>query len=101
MTYDYYSSKVAGHHTNLYDSKTYPSNNSSDKAIKAYIAAGVPAHKIVMGIAFYGRNLQLNQTAKAGGSHNQTKYRRKNTNNAFLYRRQIGGRASKGIRPHE
>ena len=66
MTYDYYSSKVAGHHTNLYDSKTYPSNNSADKAIKAYISAGVPAHKIVMGIAFYGRNLQLNLSAKNG-----------------------------------
>lgn len=66
MTYDYYSSKRAGHHTNLYDSKTYPSDNSADKAIKAYIAAGVPASKIVMGIAFYGRNLQLNLTAQKG-----------------------------------
>ncbi|TKC06839.1 glycoside hydrolase family 18 protein [Pedobacter polaris] len=66
MTYDYYSSKQAGHHTNLYDSKTYPSDNSADKAIKAYMAAGVPASKIVMGIAFYGRNLKLSTTAQKG-----------------------------------
>ncbi|RZL50628.1 MAG: glycoside hydrolase family 18 protein [Pedobacter sp.] len=66
MTYDYYSDNKAGHHTNLYDSKTYPSTNSADKAIKAYIASGVPAAKIVMGIAFYGRNLQLNKTALKG-----------------------------------
>lgn len=66
MTYDYYSSKRAGHHTNLFDSKRYPSDNSADKAIKAYISAGVPASKIVMGIAFYGRNLKLNPTAQKG-----------------------------------
>ena len=66
MTYDYYSSKQAKHHTNLYDSEAYPSDNSADKAIKAYIAAGVPASKIVVGIAFYGRNLKLNANANKG-----------------------------------
>lgn len=66
MTYDYYSAKQAKHHTNLFDSKAYPADNSADKAIKAYIAAGVPASKIVMGIAFYGRNLQLNASANKG-----------------------------------
>lgn len=66
MTYDYYSSKLAGHHTNLYDAKSYPTDNSADKAIKAYLNAGVPAEKIVMGIAFYGKNLQLNANAQKG-----------------------------------
>ncbi|WP_343535426.1 glycoside hydrolase family 18 protein [Pedobacter sp.] len=66
MTYDYYSSKQAKHHTNLFDSKAYPSDNSADKAVKAYLAAGVPASKIVMGIAFYGRNLLLKATANKG-----------------------------------
>jgi len=66
MTYDYYSSKQAGHHTNLYESKTYPSDHSADKAIRAYINAGVPAEKIVMGIAFYGKNLLLNANAQKG-----------------------------------
>jgi chitinase len=66
MTYDYSSWKLAGHHTNLYDSKIYPTGNSADKAIKAYINAGVPASKIVMGIAFYGRNLKLSTTSIKG-----------------------------------
>lgn len=66
MTYDYYPWKVAGHHTNLYESKTYPSTNSADKAIKAYIDAGVPVSKIVIGLAFYGKNLKLMSTAQKG-----------------------------------
>lgn len=66
MTYDYYSSNQAKHHTNLYDSKNYPSDNSANKAIRAYISAGVPASKLVMGIAFYGRNLKLKATANRG-----------------------------------
>ncbi|WP_235969770.1 glycoside hydrolase family 18 protein [Pedobacter planticolens] len=66
MTYDYYSWKQAGHHTNLYSSKTYLSDNSADKAIIAYIKAGVPSSKIVMGIAFYERNLKLNSNAQKG-----------------------------------
>jgi chitinase len=66
MTYDFYSSKQAGHHTNLYDSKTYHSGNSADQAILAYLKAGVPPAKLVMGIAFYGRNLKLNGQAQRG-----------------------------------
>ncbi|MFA6277985.1 MAG: glycoside hydrolase family 18 protein [Pedobacter sp.] len=66
MTYDYYSSKQAGHHTNLYNSKPYLTDNSADKAIQAYINAGVPSSKIVLGIAFYGRNLKLNSNAQKG-----------------------------------
>jgi chitinase len=66
MTYDYYPDQVAGHHTNLYESKTYPTDNSADKAIKAYMNAGVPASKIVIGLAFYGRNLKLHPAAQKG-----------------------------------
>lgn len=66
MTYDFYSFKRAGHHTNLYDSKIYPSGNSADHAIQAYMKAGVPAAKIVMGIAFYGRNLTLSKNSLKG-----------------------------------
>lgn len=66
MTYDYYSWKQAGHHTNLYDSKTYPLENSADKAVKAYMVAGVPAAKLVVGIAFYGRNFKLGSTSQKG-----------------------------------
>ncbi|MCX2574167.1 glycoside hydrolase family 18 protein [Pedobacter sandarakinus] len=66
MTYDYYSAKVAGHHTNLYRSNVSSNQQSADGAITAYLAAGVPADKIVMGIAFYGRNLKLIPTASKG-----------------------------------
>ena len=66
MTYDYYSSKVAGHHTNLYTSKIYNSGNSADIAVNAFVNAGVPVDKLVMGIAFYGRNFSLTPTSKIG-----------------------------------
>lgn len=41
------------HHTALYPSKN--TNMSSTDAVKAHIEAGVPAHKLVLGMAFYGR----------------------------------------------
>jgi len=66
MTYDLYSSEFAAHHTNLYGSKLNKTQNSADTAVKAYIAAGVPAGKLVMGIAFYGRNFQLANNATQG-----------------------------------
>jgi chitinase len=66
MTYDYYAAKHAKHHTNLFHSKAYAAENSADHAVKAYLAAGVPASKLVLGIAFYGRNLKLAATATKG-----------------------------------
>ena len=66
MTYDYYPWKVASHHTNLYASKANPSENSADKAIKAYINAGVPPSKLVIGLAFYGKNLKLTAGSQKG-----------------------------------
>jgi|SRR6218665_151578 len=54
MTYDY-SWGIAGHHTNMYASTDNPNENSADKAVKAYMAAGVPPAKLVIGMAFYGR----------------------------------------------
>ncbi|MCX2453949.1 glycoside hydrolase family 18 protein [Pedobacter sp. PLR] len=66
MTYDYYSGKIAGHHTNLYPSKLYPPHNSADNAIKAYVEAGVPISKLVMGIAFYGRNSKVEPGSATG-----------------------------------
>jgi chitinase len=65
MTYDY-SSKIAEHHTNLYKSKLYHAKNSADKAVDAFISAGVPPEKLVMGIAFYGRVYNLASDAKTG-----------------------------------
>lgn len=73
MTYDYYSGKIAGLHTNLYASKTYPSVNSADKAIKAFVAAGVPVSKLVMGLAFYGRNSKVEAGTTTGLGANYIK----------------------------
>jgi chitinase len=65
MTYDY-NEKVAAHHTNLYKSKKYKDKNSADKAVDAFIAAGVPSEKLVMGLAFYGRVYHLASDTKKG-----------------------------------
>jgi chitinase len=66
MTYDFYSSDKAGHHTNLYASEIYNNGNDADKTVKAFQAAGVPASKLVMGIAFYGRTYTLAPDSKNG-----------------------------------
>lgn len=65
MTYDY-SGRMAGHHTNLFASPRGNSSNSADKAVKEFVAAGVPIEKLVMGIAFYGRKYQLPPDATSG-----------------------------------
>ncbi len=54
MTYDYGNGR-SGHHTNLYASQNDAAGNSADKAVRNFIAAGVPASKLVLGIAFYGK----------------------------------------------
>lgn len=66
MSYDSQSSKIAIHHTNLYPSESYEKSNSASIAIDGFIKAGVPAEKLVMGIAFYGRTFQLKKGASKG-----------------------------------
>jgi chitinase len=57
MTYDFYTSgDTAGHHTNLYPPSDYEKDRSAHKAFVQFRNAGVPAEKLVMGIAFYGRS---------------------------------------------
>lgn len=65
MTYDY-SYGQAGHHTNLYPSKDYNKENSAHKAVTTYTAAGVPAHKLVVGLAFYGKGGVVGTTDNRG-----------------------------------
>ena len=66
MTYDLFAGGIAAHHTNLYPTKVYKMENSADNAIKAYMAAGVPAHKLVMGIAFYERVFNVENPVNKG-----------------------------------
>jgi chitinase len=58
MTYDF-SWQRAGHHTNLFFSKG-DTTSSADKTVRAFIAAGVPPVKLVLGLAFYGKGWVVN-----------------------------------------
>ena len=57
MTYDYCepsSSRLTGHHAPLYTNPEAPKQISADVSVRAFIGAGVPARKLVLGVPFYG-----------------------------------------------
>ncbi len=64
MSYDFKESggNLSGHHTNLMTSPDDPAHRSADRAIRAFEAAGVPAAKIVIGVAFYGHGWKMDST---------------------------------------
>jgi chitinase len=58
MTYDFREAgdgAEAGHHANLFPSPRDPRGLSADKAVREFLAAGVPPEKLVLGVPFYGR----------------------------------------------
>jgi chitinase len=61
MTYDLVHgfSRVSGHHTPLYS--TPQQTESTDHAVQMLLAAGVPADKLVIGAAFYGRYFKIDE----------------------------------------
>src|SRR3569833_2906395 len=68
-SYDYFqdSLHISVHHTNLYASKKYNSAfDSGDKAVTDFMAAGVPAKKLVLGVAFYGHSSRVVDTTSNG-----------------------------------
>jgi chitinase len=64
MSYDLVSgySTVSGHHTPLYS--TPQQTESTDHAVQMLLKAGVPANKLVIGAAFYGRYFQIKKGNK-------------------------------------
>ena len=69
MTYDFVNSMTptTGHHTGLYASAYAPgSARSTDKAVRQFLAAGVPSQKLLIGAAFYGRAFADVQPAHDG-----------------------------------
>ncbi|HMC87161.1 MAG TPA: glycosyl hydrolase family 18 protein, partial [Chitinophagaceae bacterium] len=66
MSYDLVSgfSTISGHHTPLYS--TPHQKESTDNGVKMMLGAGVPASKIVIGAAFYGRFFEVTDTTNNG-----------------------------------
>jgi chitinase len=58
MAYDFREAAadpLAGHHANLYTHPADPKQLSADRAVREFVAAGVPVEKLVLGVPFYGR----------------------------------------------
>jgi chitinase len=66
MSYDLVNgfSKISGHHTPLYS--TPQQKESADNAVTKLMQAGVPANKIILGAAFYGRMFGVSDTTNNG-----------------------------------
>jgi chitinase len=59
MSYDYYVpawDKTTGHHAPLFTNPSDPKKISADRTVHEYEVAGVPAHKLVLGVPFYGKS---------------------------------------------
>jgi chitinase len=67
MTYDYSGkNKTVGHHTNLYPGGYHAQESSAHQSVKDFMAAGVPAHKLGLGAAFYGKGWEAGSSENNG-----------------------------------
>jgi chitinase len=62
MTYDYYGSwsAISGHNAPLFSPPEDPQHLSITTTVQTYLAVGIPAAKLVVGVPFYGRGFQQN-----------------------------------------
>ncbi len=85
MSYDLQSSSAGTHHTALYPSDVLSgtaSGCSVDETIDIWTSKGVPLNKIVLGIAFYGKDIKtrtdknngLGGSAITGGTYKNSAY---------------------------
>jgi len=69
MTYDFHGSltQTTGHHSAMRRSRTSaPDERSVESAVAQFVAAGVPARKLVVGVPFYGKEFLDVQPANHG-----------------------------------
>ena len=77
MTYDFHNSltPTTGHHAGLHLSDVAPADDrAGDKAVAQFLAAGVPAKKLNLGAAFYGRAFTGVDPAHDGLQQKYAKY---------------------------
>ncbi len=77
MTYDFHTSltPTTGHHAGLHLSALAPADDrAGDKAVAQFLAAGVPAGKLNVGVAFYGREFTGVDPAHDGLQQKYAKY---------------------------
>ncbi|WP_172461831.1 glycoside hydrolase family 18 protein [Dyella jiangningensis] len=77
MTYDFHQSltPTTGHHAGLHLSALAPADDrAGDKAVAQFLAAGVPAKKLNLGVAFYGRAFTGVDPAHDGLQQKYAKY---------------------------
>lgn len=75
MTYDLEASSKVYHHTALYSNlgKGTATNASVNDSVEIFMLKGVPAEKIVIGIAFYGKYTRASSSVNGGlGSNSVT-----------------------------
>ena len=72
MTYDLFQGDTVVHHAGLYTTDKYKTEKSADAAVKAFVKAGVPMGKLVMGLPFYGRMFTVKDKLEKGLGQKQS-----------------------------